>query len=377
MGLVFKDLILKQIDLNIDSAERLKLDSQKLRNILPLVTISVPVFNAEAYLTETLESIRKQTYRNIEVLCIDDYSTDRSSVLIKQFCEIDSRFVYLLREGNVSGEAATRNTVLNHARGIYLASCDADDLMMPDMIYKLLTEALDNDCEIVYCGKKVFYEETKESKIDHISKNITRVGKPLTKKQYMPVLFDVPPQAWSKLIKLNSKLNGLRYKTDIKVGTDFCYNIELLCLAEKISYIDEPLYCYRVRKDSLSAQTDVRRVSQALMHQEIYNVLLKYKYLNVVSNSYLNFFAINAEQNLNVLTGSYKEMYRQKIYEILSAGDHFFKFKRNSQKTEVLLRFFYGIVYRLIPGGQTPLRKSLRLKYKIHRFYGLIKSHYK
>lgn len=94
----------------------------------PLVSVIVPVWNAEKYILATLESIKNQDFHNIEVLIVDDCSTDRTPEIISAFCANDSRFRYLRSPANFGGPAGPRNIGLDAAIGEFVAFCDADDI---------------------------------------------------------------------------------------------------------------------------------------------------------------------------------------------------------------------------------------------------------
>lgn len=94
----------------------------------PLVSVIVPVWNAEKYILATLESIKNQDFHNIEALIVDDCSTDLSAEIILEFCANDSRFRYLRSPSNFGGPAGPRNIGLDAAKGEFVAFCDADDI---------------------------------------------------------------------------------------------------------------------------------------------------------------------------------------------------------------------------------------------------------
>jgi glycosyltransferase involved in cell wall biosynthesis len=102
----------------------------------PLVSVIIPAFNAESCIAKTLHSILKQTYPCLEVLVVDDGSTDRTAEIIREFMQMDSRIV-LLEQGN-AGVAAARNLGIDYARGEFIAPIDADDLWASDAIAKLV-----------------------------------------------------------------------------------------------------------------------------------------------------------------------------------------------------------------------------------------------
>jgi glycosyltransferase involved in cell wall biosynthesis len=95
----------------------------------PLVSVIIPAYNAENFIAKTLESVLSQTYQNIEVLVVDDGSTDTTAEIVKSFVQKDSR-VSLLQQSN-AGVAAARNLAIEKSKGEYIAPIDADDIWYP------------------------------------------------------------------------------------------------------------------------------------------------------------------------------------------------------------------------------------------------------
>lgn len=98
---------------------------------MPEISIIVPVYNAQAYILDTLQSIADQIFADFEVLVVDDCSTDQSVEIVRNFCARDSRFRYLRSPSNCGGPAEPRNIGIAHSAGEYIAFCDADDLWAP------------------------------------------------------------------------------------------------------------------------------------------------------------------------------------------------------------------------------------------------------
>src|SRR5580700_1196209 len=117
----------------------------------PLVSIIIPAFNAEGTIRQTLESVSAQTYRAIEVVIIDDGSSDRTTAIVEEFTANDPRF-QLIRQSN-AGVGAARNTAISQARGKYIAPLDADDLWMPEKVEKQVAcmEEFGDKTGLVYC----------------------------------------------------------------------------------------------------------------------------------------------------------------------------------------------------------------------------------
>lgn len=103
-------------------------------NAAPLVSVVVPAFNAAAVIGETFDSVRRQTFRNFEVVIVDDGSTDNTAAVAQKFCGLDARFV-LLQQPN-GGISAARNTAIARARGKWISFLDADDIWFPEKLVR-------------------------------------------------------------------------------------------------------------------------------------------------------------------------------------------------------------------------------------------------
>jgi glycosyltransferase involved in cell wall biosynthesis len=126
-----------------------------------LVSVIVPAFNAAAYIRQTLNSVLAQTYREIEVIVVDDGSSDATANIVEEFVTRDARF-QLIRQSN-AGVGAARNTAIRKARGKYLAPLDADDLWSPDKLEAQVAcmEQSGTDTGLVYCGSTLIDEQGK------------------------------------------------------------------------------------------------------------------------------------------------------------------------------------------------------------------------
>jgi glycosyltransferase involved in cell wall biosynthesis len=95
-----------------------------------LVSVVIPAFNSKKYIAETLQSVSNQSYKNFEVVIVDDGSTDGQSEIIQQHCAADARFRAIFQEN--TGVSTARNNGFNHTKGKYIAFLDADDVWLPD-----------------------------------------------------------------------------------------------------------------------------------------------------------------------------------------------------------------------------------------------------
>lgn len=122
----------------------------------PLISVIVPVYKTEAYLPKCLDSICGQTYRNLEIICVDDESPDRSGEILEEYARRDPRVKVILRKNG--GLSAARNSGLSAATGEWVTGVDSDDFLEPD-IYEKAVEKLSEQVDILVFGMQLVYEE--------------------------------------------------------------------------------------------------------------------------------------------------------------------------------------------------------------------------
>ena len=120
------------------------------------VSVILPIYNEEKYLAQCLDSICGQTLKEIEIICVDDGSTDNSTHILKDYAKKDSRITLITQENQFAG--AARNKGMACAVGKYLSFLDADDYYAPEMLEKMVKEAEENRADIVMCRYSQCYE---------------------------------------------------------------------------------------------------------------------------------------------------------------------------------------------------------------------------
>ena len=123
-----------------------------------MLSFVVPVYNVEQYLEECLNSICRQTYTDIEIICVDDGSIDYSLNILQKYAELDSRII-VLKQCN-QGAASARNNGLQVAKGEYVLFVDSDDVVEEDLAEKVFNKALAYDADIVIYNADSFSEKT-------------------------------------------------------------------------------------------------------------------------------------------------------------------------------------------------------------------------
>ena len=122
-----------------------------VENMRPFVSVVMPSYNAEKYISEAIQSVIAQTYENWELLIIDDCSTDSTANIVKQFSDVDSRITLYSNPKNM-GVALTRNKGMNLAKGSWIALLDSDDVWHKDKLEKQLVAAENTGADIIYCS---------------------------------------------------------------------------------------------------------------------------------------------------------------------------------------------------------------------------------
>lgn len=213
-----------------------------------MVSIIVPVYNAEQYLRQCVDSLLAQTYRETEIILVDDGSPDRCGAICDSYAEQDRR-VRVIHQEN-AGVSAARNAGLSIARGEYIGFADPDDWTAPGMYGRLLEciEKYNADiavCGYTYCGEAGEPDETRLY--------ACRPEECLSRKEAMQRMADIPPSlrhvVWNKLFR-RSLVQGIRFPEEYRSSEDVVFLTECLLKAGTIACVHEPLYYNRVRRGS-------------------------------------------------------------------------------------------------------------------------------
>ena len=224
----------------------------------PLVSVIVPVYNVAQYLPQCLASLREQTYQSLEVLLINDGSTDGSKEICRSYAELDERF-HLIDKPN-SGVSDSRNRALDRAKGKYLQFVDADDFLAPDATEKLVHAAQSSGADLVISH---FYRllEDRAAPKGHI-----KGEKLLTRAEFAEEMVKAPANfyygvLWNKLFRRSIvEAHHLRFDREVSWCEDFLFNLEYIQYTRLVAAIPQPLYYYRKRDTSLVNSRDRKSV---------------------------------------------------------------------------------------------------------------------
>lgn len=213
-----------------------------------LVSIVIPVYNVEPYLEECLNSVIGQTYKNLQIVLVDDGSTDNSGALCDLFAGRDAR-IEVIHQKN-QGLSAVRNTGLAMARGEYLAFVDSDDLLHPEYVEKLYRIMNNENVDIVQCGFKRFQGKAPDMKPAECQDSDIEIvtGREMNRRIYTLGFID-NTVVWAKLYK-KRVFEEISFPAG-KVNEDTFVTYRLYYGLDKIALTKMPLYAYRYRKNSI------------------------------------------------------------------------------------------------------------------------------
>lgn len=316
-----------------------------------LISVIVPCYNIEAYVERCIRSVQNQTYKNLEIIAIDDGSKDRTGEILDGIAAEEAHMT-VLHYAN-EGLSCARNHGLERMTGLYVTFVDGDDFLHDKALEKLHTMIVENDLDIAASNYIMYYEENDQ----RIGNEDDESNYSLTSEDFIKRLFYPLKRfcsAWGKLYK-RELFEGVRYPEDIFFGEDMDVAPVLFDRAEKAGYTSEALYYYNQEGSSLVRSkfnvNKLHMVDAAKMWYELCE--MKYPKLMIMAKE--NYLVTMINQ-CTLLTDDkefncYYDSYRTEIKK-----EWTFIEKSSIGKTEKikagLIRYFspagYGIVHRIL-----------------------------
>ena len=218
--------------------------------MFPIVSVIVPVYNSEKYLTEALNSLEEQTFKNFEVIIVNDGSTDNSEKIIKDFVNKNSNFK-LINQKNM-GPGYAKNTGIRYSKGKYIAFLDSDDFFAPNFLEILYNLAVENKADIAYCNFNLYHTDTNFSVYMPFT---AKSGVYSREKAFARLIsdFSLHHFPWNKLYK-----KSLFTENNIEFFNMFYEDIatcpKIFYFANKVVVTSKPLYYYRRHSESIIAK---------------------------------------------------------------------------------------------------------------------------
>lgn len=251
-----------------------------------MVSIIVPVYNAQRFLRKCVESILAQTYRNIQLILVDDGSTDGSGALCDEFAAMDRR-VTVIHQKN-AGVSAARNAGLDAARGEYVGFVDADDTIAPDT-YRRALEAI-GDCDMAMWDAVTVWPDGRREP-DTIS--LLETDCVLEKKDWSPELLRYMAGAVWRCLYRRELLEGVRFPLGIKLSEDRLFNLQAMGKAQKLAYFKDGLYYRAVTEGSACHRYHGDKFEKSLLAMEYAEKAIAQYWSAVYRPTYIRAFVID------------------------------------------------------------------------------------
>ena len=222
---------------------------------MDLISVIIPVYNVEKYVEKCAKSLIEQSYNSLELIFINDGSTDSSGELCHKIADKNTsgtvKIVVIDKENG--GVSSARNKGLEVASGKYIMCVDPDDYCEPTYVEKLYRAIVDNNCDMAECSYFVDYAP------DNIVAKKLPVSERITENVFEDLFYDgasmnkLPAFLWLGIFKADIiTVNGIRFDENVKYGEDFLFFVEYSRFCRKIAIVNEPLY-HSVHRDGSSA----------------------------------------------------------------------------------------------------------------------------
>lgn len=320
------------------------------------VTLIVPVYNVKPYLKKCVDSIMAQTYKELDILLIDDGSTDGSSEICDELKERDERIQVFHRQNG--GLSSARNVGLDKVMSYYVMFVDSDDCIEPELVERCVKRIEADGSDMVIFGYNKVNEDGK------VLQACTFGDKVLTQAEAVSNLYKSITEmsfgyAWNKLYRFDPILrNEMKFDSSIIDREDLVFNMQMLDVIEKISYLDYAGYAYLQRSGSLLHNHNLARlmrinsfcikmygihVADQDMHRKVYNMnVLHYLSDCIIKNIMWN-EELNSKEKRKFIEEVIEDFpYKDKLYDDPDNGRHL----KMLYKTIVTgkVKYFYSYV---------------------------------
>ena len=258
------------------------------------ISIVIPIYNVEKYLRVCLDSVINQTYKNLEIICVDDCGNDNSIKIVNEYIKKDNR-IKLIQHSSNRGLGPARNTGLDNATGEYIFFLDSDDYLMEDAIEILYNKIKETNSDFVVTRAEAFADDDSEETIKRTESMNNWLDKKeldnyqVNSENYIETLENFNCVSWGKLFKKEFLTqNNLRFIDGNYVHEDNGFWIKVLSKFPKMSYISNVGLMYRIRKNALTAEIDKKK-----------NKNKKLKHMKIVLNDSFNYLKNNSAENLS------------------------------------------------------------------------------
>lgn len=324
------------------------------------LSIVIPIHNADTYLERCLNSVVSQTLKDIEIICVDDNSKDKSSEILQSFAKKDAR-VRILTLSETSGQSHARNVGISKAQGEFIGFVDADDFVDCQMFEKMVENAVENSSDIVMC-KATVYDTAKDSYFeDDEYCNLSCFSEKFDKKTFshkdtLAFWEKINVAVWNKIYRFEF-LKSCRVKfQEGYIYEDLPFFYATYTKAKKVSLVREFLYFYRINSEnSTMTKTDEKVKDIVDMVSLTVDILKEQKYFRDIKAAVINWAIHDLYYRFLLIDTRYQKEYffrMQKFFRTINTSDvdntlikspyypYFCQIKEN--KYDECIKFFFN-----------------------------------
>ena len=249
---------------------------------MPKVSIIIPVYNVEKYLKQCLDSVVNQTMQDIEIICVNDCSTDNSLCILKEYAKKDSRIVIIDKDIN-EGLGCTRNVGQKHATGKYIMFLDSDDYIALDACEKLYNKIETDNVDVVFFNADRFYDG-KNKFSPKINMELTLkdayTSETFYAKDKYQYLLNQSREVWFKIYNKKFLDDNHITSSEHRLCEDTLFRLDLLLANPKCSILNDTLLYYRLRKGSLARSNHDKSKSDIIfdINKKCIDKILKFSF---------------------------------------------------------------------------------------------------
>jgi len=292
------------------------------------ISVIVSVYNTEKYLKECFNSLVNQTYKDIEIIAVNDGSNDNSPEILNEFAK-KYKNIKIINQKN-KGYSEARNVALKEATGDYIGFVDSDDYIAPDMFEKLMNTAKNKKSDIVSCSFFRFYQDgSKVLDSNELFFNVLEEKRNTHSLLNYPELLLDHGFVWNRIYKTELlKENNIIFPKDIEFGEDTYFHRLALIKAKNIEYIKDSLYFYRQgRKGAQTTLVDKRNLSF------IKNCEKLYQHIDIELYPYMNHLCLSlCSLGYERIEKKYKDEYYENFINLIKSAPKPFKIAFPSYK---------------------------------------------
>lgn len=329
---------------------------ENLKANIPLISVIIPVYNAERYLEKCLESIGSQTiFENLEVIFIDDGSKDKSGMILDNFA-ISNKNVVVKHIDN-GGVSNARNFGLEFSRGRYISFIDADDYLDKDFFEYLLNEA-DDQTDIIGCG---FVAEYSNLSVDHCSRKKLVLDKKMAIKEFI-LENDMDPNVTNKIFK-NTVVENLRFDASLTLAEDRWFLFNCLQKISQLKLLPGGKYHY--------VMNDLSACRKSFSKKKLDTIVVADKITEVIKEKYLEYLELAECSAIDAKCRVYGDIYNSDaIKEYL---DEYTSIKKSIKRFSILKKIKYSskkhtlafIIAKVSPVLYSFVKNDMKFQYRL------------